>query len=78
MSKKFCRSLKKSLWYGVQDLAGELLGSRRERDELREGEFWALLSIASVWEMQIKIQVGKLKLNLPLPELITSQRTINQ
>ncbi len=24
VSKKFCRSLKKSLWYGVQDMAGEL------------------------------------------------------
>ncbi len=25
VSKKFCRSLKKSLWYGVCDIAGELL-----------------------------------------------------
>ena len=25
-----------------------------------------LLSVASVWEMQIKIQLGKLKLSLPL------------
>ena len=24
VSKKFCRSLKKSLWYGVCDIAGEL------------------------------------------------------
>jgi lipopolysaccharide transport system ATP-binding protein len=24
VSKKFCRSLKKSLWYGVKDIAGEL------------------------------------------------------
>ena len=28
-----------------------------------------LLSVASVWEMQIKIQLGKLKLSLPLKEL---------
>ncbi len=26
-----------------------------------------LLSIGSIWEMQIKIQLGKLSLNLPLP-----------
>ena len=26
VSKKFYRSLKKSLWYGVQDIASELMG----------------------------------------------------
>jgi len=26
VSKKFCRSLKRSLWYGVQDIASELMG----------------------------------------------------
>ena len=32
VSKKFCRSLKKSLWYGVCDIAGELLpGRKRQR-----------------------------------------------
>ena len=36
-----------------------------------------LLSVASVWEMQIKLQLGKLKLNIPLPELIESQQHIN-
>ncbi len=35
VSKKFCRDLKKSLWYGMQDLGGELLGRGRDRDELR-------------------------------------------
>ncbi len=25
VSKKFCRSLKRSLWYGVQDVASEML-----------------------------------------------------
>jgi lipopolysaccharide transport system ATP-binding protein len=39
VSKKFCRSLKKSLWYGVCDIAGELLpGRKRQRvtsNELR-------------------------------------------
>lgn len=37
-----------------------------------------LLSVASVWEMQIKIQLGKLKLNLPLGEIIKSQQVTNK
>jgi PIN domain nuclease of toxin-antitoxin system len=36
-----------------------------------------LLSVASVWEMQIKLQLGKLKLNLPLADVIESQRQVN-
>ena len=36
-----------------------------------------LLSVASVWEMQIKIQLGKLKLSLPLKELVTNQQETN-
>ena len=28
VSKKFCRDLKKSLFYGVQDIAGDLTGLR--------------------------------------------------
>src|SRR6266851_4652329 len=33
-----------------------------------------LLSVASVWEMQIKIQLGKLKLSLPLKEMVKNQQ----
>lgn len=36
-----------------------------------------LLSVVSVWEMQIKIQLGKLKLNLPLRELLKNQQETN-
>lgn len=36
-----------------------------------------LLSVASVWEMQIKQQVGKLRLNLSLSELIKGQQQTN-
>ena len=36
-----------------------------------------LLSVASVWEIQIKLQLGKLRLNLPLGEVIESQRQTN-
>jgi lipopolysaccharide transport system ATP-binding protein len=45
VSKKFCRSLKRSLWYGVQDLATELTGRRKQREKLRKDEFWALQDI---------------------------------
>jgi PIN domain nuclease of toxin-antitoxin system len=34
-------------------------------------------SVASAWEMQIKYQLGKLKLHRPLPEIITDQRQTN-
>ena len=37
-----------------------------------------LLSIASVWEMQIKFQLGKLHLALPLAEIIKNQQQTNQ
>ena len=37
-----------------------------------------LLSNASVWEMQIKSQLGKLELGLSLRELIESQQRVNQ
>jgi PIN domain nuclease of toxin-antitoxin system len=36
-----------------------------------------LLSVASVWEMQIKLQLGKLRLKLPLAEVIDGQRQTN-
>jgi PIN domain nuclease of toxin-antitoxin system len=35
------------------------------------------LSVATVWEMQIKLQLGKLKLRLPLTQVIENQQEIN-
>lgn len=47
VSKKFCRDLKRSLVYGVQDIAGELLGVRGDNnDKLRKKEFWALQDVS--------------------------------
>lgn len=46
VSKKFCRSLKHSLWYGVQDVSSELLGREGRYDELRKNEFWAVNDIS--------------------------------
>jgi len=36
-----------------------------------------LLSVASVWEMEIKLQLGKLKLKLPLSDILTIQQETN-
>jgi len=36
-----------------------------------------LLSVVSVWEMQIKLQLGKLKLDCSLADMITSQQQTN-
>lgn len=47
VSKKFCRNLKKSLWYGAQDLGRELAGRGHGGDgQLRSDEFWAVDNIS--------------------------------
>lgn len=47
VSKKFCRNLKRALWYGVQDLSSELLGRRHGgKGGLREDEFWAVNDVS--------------------------------
>lgn len=47
VSKKFCRSLKRSLWYGMQDLGREIVGQRHaESDVLRTDEFWAVKDVS--------------------------------
>lgn len=45
VSKRFCRDLKRSLLYGVQDISGEIFGSQRQDVQLRKGEFWALKDV---------------------------------
>lgn len=47
VSKKFCRSLKRSLWYGVQDIGRELIGfSVNTREQLRSDEFWSITDLS--------------------------------
>ncbi|HEX6719402.1 MAG TPA: hypothetical protein VF088_20020, partial [Pyrinomonadaceae bacterium] len=46
VSKKFCRSLKRSLLYGLQDIASEITGRSRHSDVLRTGEFWAVTDLS--------------------------------
>ncbi|NER48815.1 MAG: type II toxin-antitoxin system VapC family toxin [Symploca sp. SIO1A3] len=57
-------------------LTPERISERVTNLLMDETNLW-FLSIASVWEMQIKLQLGKLSLNLPLPELIASQQETN-
>jgi lipopolysaccharide transport system ATP-binding protein len=45
VSKKFCRNLKRSLLYGVQDIATELIAKKRNSQILRHQEFWALYNV---------------------------------
>lgn len=45
LSKKFCKDLKTSLWYGVKDLWSGVTGNKNERI-LRDKEFWAVKDIS--------------------------------
>ena len=45
LSKKFCKDLKKSLWYGVKDLMSNIGGNTKDR-VLRKEEFWAVKDIS--------------------------------
>ena len=45
VSKRFCRDLKRSLFYGIQDIASEVLAMRDQATTLRPQEFWALKDV---------------------------------
>lgn len=45
VSKKFSRSLNKSMWYGLKDLGSAVFGSDQNRSVLRKGEFWSVKDI---------------------------------
>lgn len=46
VSKKFSRSLRLSLSYGMRDILRELTNSSRGSGQLRSGEFWALKDVS--------------------------------
>ena len=60
VKKKFCRSLKRSLWYGMQDMAGEILGNSNH-NQLRDGEFWAVNDVS--FELRRGDCIGLMGLN---------------
>lgn len=46
VSKKFCRDLRRSMWYGLRDIGSELIGlDRSANGALRPLEFWALRDV---------------------------------
>lgn len=46
VAKKFCRRLKRSLWYGMKDMAAELIGRNNNHRNLRKEEFWAVKDVS--------------------------------
>jgi len=46
VSKKYCKSLKKSMYYGAMDIGRNMLGLTSKPGRLRKGEFWALNDIS--------------------------------
>lgn len=46
ISKKFCKSLKRSMLYGIQDIARDTFSLRPFKDGLRKDEFWAVDDIS--------------------------------
>ena len=61
------------IWWADQQESLSATALSALKDEANE----LLLSVASVWEMQIKVQLGKLRLSRPLRELVESQVEMN-
>lgn len=61
------------LWF----IAGDDRLSRRMRSLMADGDRVLLLSVASIWEIAIKVSFGKLLLAAPFAELIPEQLATN-
>lgn len=61
------------IWYAV----GDKRLSPRARD-LLESHHERFISIASIWEMAIKVNIGHLKFKQPFNKLVANQLKINQ
>jgi lipopolysaccharide transport system ATP-binding protein len=46
VSKKYCKSLKRSMFYGLRDIARNTVGLSSHSARLRNGEFWAVDDIS--------------------------------
>ncbi len=42
VSKKFCKTLKRSMAYGIMELSKNLVGIKPDSTGLRKNEFWAI------------------------------------
>jgi lipopolysaccharide transport system ATP-binding protein len=61
VSKKFCRSLKRTLLYSMHDLTRDIFGIRWARNGLRADEFWALKDVS--FEVEHGESLGLIGLN---------------
>jgi lipopolysaccharide transport system ATP-binding protein len=46
VSKKYCRSLRRSMLYGLSDLGRNMVGLRSRSEALRKDEFWAVADVS--------------------------------
>lgn len=46
LSKKFSRSLKRGMWYGIAEVVRSILGLNRNRSQLKKEEFWAVRDVS--------------------------------
>lgn len=46
LSKKYCKSLKRSMLYGVEDIGRNMVGLSSRSDKLRKNEFWAVKDVS--------------------------------
>jgi lipopolysaccharide transport system ATP-binding protein len=46
VSKKFCKDLKRSLWYGLKDVSLSMKGNVEHHNRLRKDEFWAVHDVS--------------------------------
>jgi PIN domain nuclease of toxin-antitoxin system len=61
------------LWF----IGGSDRLSSTARSLIEDSDNQPLLSMASLWEMAIKVSIGRLKLSLPFEELIPEQMDLN-
>jgi PIN domain nuclease of toxin-antitoxin system len=71
---KFLLDTHTFLWW---DMEADKLSSR-VFEIFQDTSHTLMLSVASVWEIQIKQQSGKLKLASPLPDIIEKQQRDNE
>ena len=77
--KKYCRDLRRSLWYGMKDVLGALTLRRQDTNMLREFEFWAVDDVS--FELRRGDSLGLLGRNgagkSTLIKMLSGQRSLS-